>query len=630
MALVSWSAAAVILTSSCAYVNMSGPTLDTGMRSGVEVVICHCWPRGMTHASRTGRGGPDRRSPRGDAHRRPAGGRAGRRGRRQRARAAARRQGRSRGRRRRRAVRRPRRRRGDRGGHLGACRAGAPRARRGDPGVLREAARRRRPRDPRGARARQRRGRFAVHRHLGRDLPRLFHPRLRQPPVRDRTRGGQRVRGRRQQGRRLLRLGGRRRHRHGHPAAGRRHGRDRPRRPLQRRGLRRALRGARQPRHDRGGPGRAGATALGGAGGRLARRQALRELLRALPGGLRHRAGRLRRPRARQDPEPVPSRGRARSALRRRGGRALAGRAPPRPSGRGPLMGAALLDRVAGAPISWGVCEVPDWGYQLPPDRVLGEMRELGLAATELGPDGFLPGDPPAWAGVLDAYGLHAVGGFVPLVLHDPGRDVAGTVAPVLDAFSAAGASTLVLAAATGLDGYDGRVHLDDDQWRVLLANLDRVHDTATERGITATLHPHVGTIVEGPQEVARVLEGSSIALCLDTGHLIVGGSHPARLAAAVPERIGHVHLKDVDAWLAAQIRSGTLTYTEAVKAGLYRPLGTGDVDVAAIVRVLESAGYQGWYVMEQDTVLDHEPAPGKGPSAAVRASLTFLRELAP
>jgi len=293
-------------------------------------------------------------------------------------------------------------------------------------------------------------------------------------------------------------------------------------------------------------------------------------------------------------------------------------------------MGAALLDRVAGAPISWGVCEVPDWGYQLPPDRVLGEMRELGLAATELGPDGFLPGDPPAWAGLLDAYGLHAVGGFVPLVLHDPGRDVADTVAPVLDAFSAAGASTLVLAAATGLDGYDGRVHLDDDQWRVLLANLDRVHDTATERGITATLHPHVGTIVEGPQEVARVLEGSSIALCLDTGHLIVGGSHPARLAAAVPERIGHVHLKDVDAWLAAQIRSGTLTYTEAVKAGLYRPLGTGDVDVAAIVRVLESAGYQGWYVMEQDTVLDHEPAPGKGPSAAVRASLTFLRELAP
>ena len=47
--------------------------------------------------------------------------------------------------------------------------------------------------------------------------------------------------------------------------------------------------------------------------------------------------------------------------------------------------------RIAGAPISWGVCEVPGWGYQLGPDRVLTEMREVGLLATELGPEGFLP-----------------------------------------------------------------------------------------------------------------------------------------------------------------------------------------------------------------------------------------------
>ena len=49
------------------------------------------------------------------------------------------------------------------------------------------------------------------------------------------------------------------------------------------------------------------------------------------------------------------------------------------------------MNRIAGAPISWGVCEVPGWGYQLEPNKVLSEMRELGLAATELGPDGFLP-----------------------------------------------------------------------------------------------------------------------------------------------------------------------------------------------------------------------------------------------
>ena len=77
------------------------------------------------------------------------------------------------------------------------------------------------------------------------------------------------------------------------------------------------------------------------------------------------------------------------------------------------------MSLIAGAPISWGVCEVPGWGYQLPPDRVLREMREVGLAATELGPDGFLPGDPGA---LLSRYGLRPVGGFTPLVLHVPGH----------------------------------------------------------------------------------------------------------------------------------------------------------------------------------------------------------------
>lgn len=70
--------------------------------------------------------------------------------------------------------------------------------------------------------------------------------------------------------------------------------------------------------------------------------------------------------------------------------------------------------RLAGAPISWGVCEVEGWGHQLdPPDRVLTEMRGAGLAATELGPDGFLPSDPHELTNTLARYDMTAVGGFV-------------------------------------------------------------------------------------------------------------------------------------------------------------------------------------------------------------------------
>lgn len=285
----------------------------------------------------------------------------------------------------------------------------------------------------------------------------------------------------------------------------------------------------------------------------------------------------------------------------------------------------SIEERIAGAPISWGVCEVPDWGHQIAPERVLTEMRDLGLAATEFGPDGFLPDAPAEKAVLLADYGLRAVGGFVPVVLHDPSVDVVAAVTPALTAFVAASATTLVLAADSGITGYDQRIELDDKAWRTLLDNLDRISDVAAGRGITATLHPHVGTVVERRTEVERVLTGSAIPLCLDTGHLLIGGTDPVALAAAVPSRIAHTHLKDVDDALAGKVRSGELTYTDAVRTGMYRPLGQGDIDIAAIVRGLESSGYTGWYVMEQDAILSAEPPPGGGPLADVRASHAFL-----
>ncbi|HEV3173046.1 MAG TPA: sugar phosphate isomerase/epimerase [Actinocrinis sp.] len=283
--------------------------------------------------------------------------------------------------------------------------------------------------------------------------------------------------------------------------------------------------------------------------------------------------------------------------------------------------------KIAGAPISWGVCEVPGWGYQLAADRVLREMHDVGLTATEFGPEGFLPADPAAKADLLARYGLAAVGGFVPVVAHEPGHDPLPEVDAVLDGFVAAGADMLVLAAATGLDGYDERPQLDEDGWKTLCGNLDRLAALAAERGVHACLHPHVGTMIETRDDVYRLLDGARIPLCLDTGHLFVGGADPAALAREVPERVAHTHLKDVDARLAESVRAGERTYTEAVREGIYRPLGCGDVDIAGIVHTLEAHGYQGWYVMEQDTVLVAEP-DGAGPRADVASSVAYLRSL--
>lgn len=284
-------------------------------------------------------------------------------------------------------------------------------------------------------------------------------------------------------------------------------------------------------------------------------------------------------------------------------------------------------DKIAGAPISWGVCEVPGWGYQLASERVLREMREVGLTATELGPDGFLPSEPAAMAGVLSRHGLRAVGGFTPALLHVAGHDPVPEVDRILDGYVAAEAGVLVLSAVTGAEGYDTRPALDDGGWATLLSNLDRLTTLAASRGVRAVLHPHVGTMIETGDEVQRVLDGSSISLCLDTGHLLIGGTDPAELARQAPERIAHLHLKDVDSAVAAKVRSGRLTYTEAVRQGMYRPLGTGDIDVPAIVGHVRAHAYDGWYTLEQDTILTGEPE-GEGPVADVRSSAEYLRTI--
>jgi inosose dehydratase len=252
------------------------------------------------------------------------------------------------------------------------------------------------------------------------------------------------------------------------------------------------------------------------------------------------------------------------------------------------------------------------------------------MVATEFGPDGFLPEAPGECSRLLASYGLSAVGGFVTLVLHDPAVDPLPEAKRALDRMAAAGADVMVVAAVSGQDGYDHALELDAGAWATLLARLEEVSGLVGAAGLAMALHPHVGTLVERPEAVRRVLEGSSVKLCLDTGHLLIGGSDPLALAREVPERVAHVHLKDVDGRMAAQVRDGSTTYTAAVAAGMYRPLGRGDVGIAGILAALEGVGYHGYYVMEQDAILGSEPPPGEGPLLDVRQSVAFLRKALP
>ena len=287
--------------------------------------------------------------------------------------------------------------------------------------------------------------------------------------------------------------------------------------------------------------------------------------------------------------------------------------------------------RVAAAPISWGVCEVPGWGLMLPPERVLAEMAALGFKATELGPVGYLPLDPSALSAELERHGLSLVGGFVPLVLHEPdagpAREQAERIGHVL---AAAGADVFVAAVVMDAD-WATPERLDDDAWRRLAAHLDGVAELVAGLGLELVLHPHAGTLVEREPDIERVLAASEVALCLDTGHLAIAGADPVEFVRRHSGRIAHVHLKDVDAAIAERYRDDEFTLVEATQAGLFRPLGQGDAGIAEVVELLERSGYERWLVLEQDTAITgEEPPVGRGPVLDVQASVAYLNELAP
>ena len=286
---------------------------------------------------------------------------------------------------------------------------------------------------------------------------------------------------------------------------------------------------------------------------------------------------------------------------------------------------------LAAAPISWGVCEVPGWGVQLSTDRVLSEMALLGLEATELGALGWLPLDGAQVRAELDRYGLRLVGGFVPIVTHEP--DLQPTLEHATRAaaqLAAAGADVFV-AAAVQDDQWAKPMPLDDDQWKQAGTNLRTIADLVATHGLELVLHPHAGTLVETAKDVERALAHTDVAWCFDTGHLLIGGYEPVDFVRDHADRIGHVHLKDVDASLAERVRRGELTLVQATQAGLFQPLGEGDARIDEVVRLLEDAGYERWLVLEQDiAIAGSEPPAAGGPAQDVHKSIEFLSKRAP
>lgn len=291
----------------------------------------------------------------------------------------------------------------------------------------------------------------------------------------------------------------------------------------------------------------------------------------------------------------------------------------------------SIADRLAAGPISWGACEVPGWGAMPSPEVVLSQMAELGLRGTELGPPGFLPEEPVALTNMLERYGLTLVGGFVPLVLHEDDLDQAlEETRRAARLMSEAGGRMLVLAAVQDAQ-WSAPQELGDQEWARVASHLNAIESLAeSEFGMRVALHPHAGTLVETAAQVQRALQVVEVGWCLDTGHLLIGGTDPVQFAREHGDRVNHVHLKDVDGGLAADVRAGRRSLLDATKAGLFTALGRGDARIADVLEGLQGYGYDGWLVLEQDTAITgDEPTVAGGPMSDAKESIAFLHQSA-
>ena len=127
--------------------------------------------------------------------------------------------------------------------------------------------------------------------------------------------------------------------------------------------------------------------------------------------------------------------------------------------------------------------------------------------------------------------------------------------------------------------------------------------------------HHHVGTRVQTPAEIERLLNGTDVALLIDTGHLTAGGGDPVRALRDWHDRLRHVHLKDV----RLDVLRSSRDWSGAWRAGAFCELGAGDVDLEAFLRDLAGGGYDGWLVVEQYRVLGPDDDAAAAFSAQAR-----------
>jgi inosose dehydratase len=282
---------------------------------------------------------------------------------------------------------------------------------------------------------------------------------------------------------------------------------------------------------------------------------------------------------------------------------------------------------IANAPVSYGAFELTVGIYPDVPDGegVLSAVASAGYQGVDLGPVGYL-GHGNALADNLRRHSLGLAGGYLEIPFHDTAQFQAAlpelddllaafdVAAPVNEELGLPGPRATIAVISQGnrrnVPGQAARdrsLGYTDAQWEAFGRNAEQVARYCRERGYAPVFHNESGGNIEAPWELEEVLRLTSFDLCLDTGHLLVGGGEPVSFYAQHAPRITHLHLKSAHrAEIDEIVRHGE--DVEALwRRRVFCRLGDGDFDLNGLLREVKRTLYDGWLVIEQDIFPDPE-----------------------
>lgn len=283
------------------------------------------------------------------------------------------------------------------------------------------------------------------------------------------------------------------------------------------------------------------------------------------------------------------------------------------------------------APIGWTNDDMPDLGGENTFEQCISEMALAGFTGCEVGNK--YPRDSKVLQEALDLRGMRiASKWFSSFLVTKPYEEVEKEFIAELNYLKSLGADRINVSEQSysvqgkeDLSIFDNKVHFTDEEWEKLCQGLNKLGKVALGRGFKLCFHHHMGTGVQTIAETERMLDNTDsnyVFLCYDTGHFAFSGEDPLYILKKYPQRIGHVHLKDLRADVAKKATLEKWSFLKSVREGTFTVPGDGDVDFDAVFEQLEKSGYEGWFLVEAE----QDPAKAN-PFKYAKMARSFIAE---